>query len=178
MWRGFVISADVSGTGARLRLARWLASGLGSGHAPRAPGTAGSLASLPFAWLLLHAGGLGGLAAGWVALLALACWSTFVLLPGLDAKDPQWIVIDEWLGQWLALGAAVAWLGVTPLAFGLAFILFRLFDIAKPGPVGMAERMGPAWWAIHADDLAAGLCAAGVLGALAWLVRMAGGGGA
>jgi len=156
--------------GATLRVARWTASGLGSGYAPYAPGTAGSLASLPVAGLLMQAGGLAALAWGWLVLLALACWSTWRLLPALHERDPQWIVIDEWLGQWLALAATALWLGPSLLAFGLAFALFRFFDIVKPGPVRMAERMGPAWWAIHADDLVAGLCAA-VPGCLAWLTN-------
>jgi len=153
-------------------LARWLASGFGSGYAPKAPGTAGSLASLPVAWLLLHWGGWAGLGLGWLALLVLACWSTWRVLPALKEKDPPWVVIDEWLGQWLTLLLVVPVSGVGLPAFALAFAAFRLFDILKPGPVGMAERLGPAWWSIHADDLAAGTLAgvmvAGMTALVAW----------
>ncbi len=158
--------------GRKVDLARWLASGFGSGYAPKAPGTAGSLASLPVAWLLLHWGGWAGLGMAWLALLLLACWSTWRLLPRLHDKDPSWVVIDEWLGQWLTLLLATPLSGAGFTAFALAFAAFRLFDIVKPGPVGMAERLGPAWWSIHADDLAAGALGgalvAGVTALIAW----------
>jgi len=69
-------------------------------------------------------------------------------------RDPSRIVIDEWVGQWVALwGVPVQW------GYGLAaFLLFRLFDIWKPYPINRMEKM-PAGWGVMADDLGAGLLA-------------------
>ena len=77
--------------------------------------------------------------------------------------DPGWVVIDEVAGQWVALLG----LGrVTPLGLLVAFLGFRLLDIAKPGPVGWADRQGGAG-GIMADDLIAGALVATVL----WVLR-------
>lgn len=83
----------------------------------------------------------------------------------LDAAgDPGWVVIDEFAGQWLAM---------LPLAHpslagcAAAFALFRLFDIAKPGPVGWLDRQRGAW-AIIGDDMVAGAIAACCIGAARW----------
>jgi phosphatidylglycerophosphatase A len=96
-----------------------------------------------------------------VALLAsvifsLAGFWALRRLPEAEA-DPGWVVVDEAAGQSLALSAASGWLGVL-----LAFALFRLFDIAKPGPVGWADRQ-PGPFGVMADDLIAGALAAAVL---------------
>ena len=126
----------------------------GVGHAPKAPGTAGSLAALALgalamlgpAWLLPTA----AVAATIAGLLAIPRAVT-------DPKaDPGWVVIDEVAGQWIALlGLSAA----TPLGLLLAFALFRLFDITKPGPIGWADRQ-PGALGIMLDDVLAGLLAA------------------
>ena len=74
-------------------------------------------------------------------------------------KDPQFVVVDEVVGQWLALAGARTleleiWLA--------AFLLFRLFDIWKPAPVRQLESL-PGGVGIMADDLMAGVYAALVL---------------
>lgn len=69
------------------------------------------------------------------------------------------MVIDEWLGQWLTLLLTVPLIGASWWSYVLGLATFRLFDIGKPGWVRRAERMGPAWWSIHADDLVAGIFA-------------------
>ncbi len=77
--------------------------------------------------------------------------------------DPGWVVIDEVAGQWIAL------LGLarpTPLGVAAACIVFRMLDIAKPGPVGWADRQGGAA-GVMADDLIAGALSAGIL----WAIR-------
>ena len=129
---------------------RAIASLGGVGFLRPAPGTWGSLAVMPLALL-----------PPWVALLAaflftgLGYWA-LTRLPETGA-DPGWVVIDEAAGQSLALAAATGWLGVL-----LAFALFRLFDITKPGPVGWADRQkGP--FGVMADDVIAGAMAAAVL---------------
>ncbi len=152
--------------------ARWIAFGLGSGLAPRAPGTIGTLWAWA-AWLLLDR--FGGLdARGWAVVLALSLplgwWACTRTARELNIADPGAIVWDEVLAFWLIL-----WL-VMPAGIGLqltAFALFRFFDAVKPGPVGWADRRyklqpGEAigWrqgWGILFDDLVAALCTLVVL---------------
>jgi phosphatidylglycerophosphatase A len=142
-------------------LARLIASGLGSGYAPRAPGTAGSLAAL-----LIGAGLL--LLPGWVlpvAILAATLAGLWAIGPAGGTEDPGWVVIDEFAGQWIALLPLAA---PTPLGLFAAFALFRLFDIAKPGPIGWADRQHGAM-GVMGDDLIAGAFAAAGVWALHWL---------
>jgi phosphatidylglycerophosphatase A len=77
--------------------------------------------------------------------------------------DPGWVVIDEIAGQLLALCGAAR---LTPLGLLVTFLIFRLLDIAKPGPIGWADRQGGAA-GIMADDLIAGAVTAGIV----WAVR-------
>jgi phosphatidylglycerophosphatase A len=82
----------------------------------------------------------------------------------MGGGDPGAVVIDEVAGQWLA----VVLLRADPLAYFLAFVFFRLFDIAKPWPVGWLDRTLKGGLGIMVDDLMAGLYA-GVLGYGLWL---------
>jgi phosphatidylglycerophosphatase A len=114
-----------------------------------APGTWGSLAALPIAWALHLAGGPILLVAATVAVAAVGWWATAVEVAGAEDQDPSEIVIDEVVGQWIAL-----WPGIVT-----AFLAFRLFDIWKPGPVGLADRQkGPT--GVMLDDIVAGWLAA------------------
>jgi phosphatidylglycerophosphatase A len=139
---------------------RLVASMFGIGHSPLAPGTVASLVALP----------LGGALLAWhplvlaVAILAITLLGLWSLHAGAIDGDPAWVVIDEVAGQWVALITLAA-----PTLPGLlaAFALFRLFDIAKPGPVRLAERVRGAG-GIMADDLVAGALAALVLLAAHW----------
>jgi len=140
-------------------VARFIAAGLGGGWMPFAPGTFGSLTAAIAAWLMLHAWGAAALWIGWSVLLPVACWSTYTVLSNEADTDPAWIVVDEWLGQWLTLMIALLVLPASGAVFICAFAAFRFFDILKPGPIRKLEHMGPAWWAIHADDLLAGVFA-------------------
>jgi phosphatidylglycerophosphatase A len=145
-----------------------LASGLGSGYARVAPGTWGTLAALPF-WIAAQSLFPSLISAA--VLLALVLFVGFfavnlVLLSRANLEsDPQWIVIDEWAGVYLAL-VAVPFEDILSLNnilwIGSAVILFRALDIAKPGPVGWGEVL-PGAWGIMADDLIAGAIAAGML---------------
>jgi phosphatidylglycerophosphatase A len=133
----------------------------GCGYAPVAPGTAGSLAAIAIAWPLVHYAGWRPV---WFLALALAATAPAMWAAGVTAierqqKDPQVVVVDEVLGQWLALAGArplnvKSWIG--------AFVLFRLFDIWKPVPVRNLEKL-PGGVGIVADDLMAGVYAALVL---------------
>jgi phosphatidylglycerophosphatase A len=142
-----------------MNAARRLASAGGIGFAPAAPGTVASAAALLPASLLLHAGRFWLLAATGACALA-GLWSC--RRSGAAAEDPGWIVIDEVCGQSLAV-AGLDRPGAAGLA--LAFVLFRLFDIAKPWPISAIDRRRDAA-GIMGDDIAAGAATALVLLAL------------
>ncbi len=134
------------------------------------PGTWGSLAALATAWLLIHVLGYQALLLAWIILLPLACLACAPVLDRLADADPGWIVIDEWLGQWLCLLIMLPLSGVHVWVWPAAFLAFRALDIMKPWPVSACERWGRPWWSIHADDLMAGIIAGSALGfaALFW----------
>ena len=137
----------------------------GCGYAPKAPGTVGSVAAILIAWPL---SGLGFNNVGFAAL-SLAALLPAILAAGVVAietgrKDPQIVVVDEVLGQWLTLGGALR-LNARSLLFAL--ILFRLFDILKPPPIRLIER-APGGAGIVLDDMMAGFYAALVLFLMGW----------
>lgn len=138
----------------------WIAAGFGSGWLPKAPGTWGSLVSLLPGWSILVWGGATGLIIASAIVLIVGCLVCAAVLPTLEEKDPGWIVIDEWAGQWLCLGILAALMGKGGVVVLIAFVAFRLFDIFKPWPISWAETAGPPWWSIMADDVLAGLMGA------------------
>ncbi len=143
----------------RNRTARLLAGFFGCGRSPLAPGTVGSLAALMLGAGLMR---LPPPALG-VAILLASLAGLWAIRAARVEGDPGWVVIDEVAGQWLAL------LGLarpTPAGLAAAFLVFRLLDIAKPGPVGWADRQ-PGAAGVMADDLVAGGIAAGIL----WAAR-------
>ena len=142
-----------------------LATWFGSGLLPRAPGTWGSLAALPFGLVLFWLSGPVGLLAASAVVFALGLWAARGYEQAAAVKDPGAIVIDEVVGQWIALVPA----GLNPLGVVLAFVLFRVFDIAKPWPVGWADRHLKGAFGIMADDVIAGLYAAAAVYAVLWL---------
>jgi phosphatidylglycerophosphatase A len=148
------------------------------GHLRPAPGTWGSLAALPVAWALVTLAGPWALVAGIVLAYGLGVWATGVETAGKADHDPSEIVIDEVAGQWVALlpvvfGAAMRDADLLALWPGwvAAFLLFRLFDITKWGPIGWADRMnGPT--GVMLDDVIAGVFAAVGVVALAALFHL------
>jgi phosphatidylglycerophosphatase A len=143
--------------------ARLVASALGCGFARRAPGTVASIAASA-AGLLLLAIGPAALALG-TAVVVVGGWRAISL--ATSERDPAWVVIDEVAGQWIAMLALPGPSIVGALA---AFGLFRLFDIAKPGPIGWAERL-PGALGIMADDVLAGTMTALLLGFGEWMLN-------
>jgi phosphatidylglycerophosphatase A len=148
------------------------------GLIPVAPGTWGSLAALPTGYLLHRLGGFPLLALATLAAYALGTWATASETRGAPDPDPSHIVIDEVVGQWIALmplSAGLWFAGAPPQLFPWpgwvsAFLLFRLFDIWKPGPVGWADRRkGPA--GVMLDDVVAGLIAAVLVTLLAGIAH-------
>ena len=153
-----------------------LALGFGSGLSPVAPGTVGTL----WAWLVFLVLQPRLSTLQWAALLAasfiVGWWACTVAARNLAVADPGAIVWDEVLAFWLVL-----WL-VMPAGFWAqlwAFVLFRFFDAAKPGPVAWADKVfkgrrgAPIGWAqgfgILFDDLIAALCTLLVIALGRWL---------
>jgi phosphatidylglycerophosphatase A len=139
--------------------AELLASGFYTGYAPKAPGTVGSVLGLLLGAALL-AVGHAPLVFGILVVGGIGVWA--VAATGQAGRDPGWIVIDEISGQLIAL---LALPGVSLFGLLLAFALFRLFDIWKPGPVGWADARHDEW-GVMGDDWIAGLLAAACLGLL------------
>ena len=131
-----------------------VASLCGIGRMRLAPGTWASLAVLPAAllgpWWCLVLG---------VGFTLIGLWAVSRLPEA--RQDPGWMVVDEAAGQCLALAALPAGASFWWVLAG--FLLFRAFDILKPGPVGWADRMEGSF-GVMLDDVLAGLMAAGLLG--------------
>lgn len=142
-----------------------LAFGLGTGFAPKAPGTAGTLLGIPL-FLLMSDLPL----TGYLALVALF----FVLGVPLCARvsrdlgvhDHGGIVWDEVVGFLVTMTAAPS--GLLPLVLG--FLLFRLFDILKPWPIRALDRHVGGGLGIMLDDLVAGVFAAVALQFVLYLI--------
>ena len=146
-------------------IARLIATVGGLGYLKPAPGTWASLAALPLAWALHVWGGFPLLAGATLLAAVGGYWASSVMVGEDRIKDPPEIVIDEVAGQWLALWAisCPAWLHGIEIAalwpgWISAFVLFRFFDILKPGPIGWADRRGGAS-GVMMDDLFAGIAA-------------------
>jgi phosphatidylglycerophosphatase A len=135
------------------RLARVIATGLGSGYSPIAPGTAGSLVGLLCFWPLARVP-LALLAVAIVGLFFVGVAASTVVAEQVGLHDPGIVVVDEVIGMWITL----ALLPFTPLTAALGFLLFRLMDIVKPYPARALERL-PGGWGIVADDVMAGIYA-------------------
>lgn len=159
-------------------LARLIGTVFYVGHFRPAPGTWGSFAALPLGYLIYQIGGFYliaiaifvGFFAGW--------WATQEMTKTSDNHDPSEIVVDEVIGQWIALlpvfyGAWIMGIGVQMLWPGwiAAFILFRAFDILKPSLVGWADRRDDAF-GVMLDDVIAGIFAAICVIALAALFHL------
>ena len=147
------------------RTSVWLATGLGVGLVSPAPGTVGGLWGLLLAWGI---GGLGSLGGQLVAIVAVGILGVAIcssVARSLGGKDPQAIVLDE------IAALPIAFLGVGEKNWQVwlaGWVLFRLFDISKPPPVRLFERL-PSGWGIMADDWIAAGYACFVLHGLLWL---------
>ncbi|NTV12916.1 MAG: phosphatidylglycerophosphatase A [Desulfobulbaceae bacterium] len=151
------------------RLLMNLATGLGLGYAPFAPGTFGTMLALPLYFLIsrlplpLYAGAM-------FILILIAVAAAGAAEKILDRPDPPEVVCDEVVGMLVTMIA----LPPHPLAWLLAFGLFRLFDIVKPWPVGYIDRHFHGGLGIVMDDLAAGLYALAAL-QVSWHLLLRGG---
>lgn len=135
------------------------ATWFGVGLIRPAPGTWGSLAALPLAWVIVQLGGAIALIIATTVLFALGCWASKVYNQASKDKDANEIVIDEVVGQWLVLTAAPL-----ELSYYLAgFLLFRLFDITKPWPASWADRKVNDGLGIMLDDVLAAFYGLGLI---------------
>lgn len=144
-----------------------------SGKSPKAPGTAGSLAALPFGWLIWFYGGNEALIIASVIIFAIGVWAAHQYSHLLGIHDAGEIVIDEVVGQWMCLlvvPLSAAWGDLVWLV--TAFVAFRVFDIAKPWPIRWVDRRVGGGFGIMFDDVLAGVFGMIVL---ALLVHVIGG---
>ncbi|ARU29290.1 phosphatidylglycerophosphatase A [Cellvibrio sp. PSBB006] len=143
----------------------FFAFGFGSGLAPKAPGTAGTLVAIPIFWVIQDL--------SWPLYVS---WLLVTFLLGvvwcgrssraLGVHDHGGIVWDEMVGYWLTMFFAPAgWQWML-----LGFILFRFFDILKPWPIGAVDRRVHGGFGIMIDDVLAGVYAWISLQALAWFL--------
>jgi phosphatidylglycerophosphatase A len=133
-----------------------LATWFGSGLLPKAPGTWGSLAALPFAIVIVAFAGSWGLLAAAILTTLVGVWAAGVYAVRSGQDDPQRVVIDEVAGQWLALVPVADDLRL----YAIAFLAFRFFDIVKVWPARLIDRRMKGGWGIMLDDVVAGLYAA------------------
>lgn len=134
----------------------WLALWFGCGLMRPAPGTWGSLGALPFGIIFLVLGGPLMLLLATIVLFVPALRASARVIVDTGDDDPKIVVVDEVVGQWIALLPAL----LNPVYVLLAFGFFRLFDIWKPWPVSYFDTKVPGAMGVMLDDVAAGILAA------------------
>jgi phosphatidylglycerophosphatase A len=138
-----------------------LGFGFGSGLSPKAPGTMGTLAAIPL-WLLMSQLSQPT----YLVVIAIAAVAGIYICGSAADKtgvhDHGGIVWDEFVGFWIAM----SFLPLSYVTVALGFVLFRLFDILKPWPIGWLDKKVSGGFGIMLDDIIAGLAA----GALGWLL--------
>ena len=122
------------------------------------PGTFGSLISLPIGYIILKLFGFWIFILIITLLLAISYYAITEYLIAKKSKDPKEIIIDEFIGQFIAL----IFIPDTILGLLASFLLFRFFDITKLYPINKAEKI-PGAIGVLADDVVAGLMAACII---------------
>ncbi len=155
-----------------------IATGLGGGLSPVAPGTVGSLmALLPYLWLRSY--GPWAVLAGCIAAFVLGIFAADWVIARLQREDPGAVVMDEWAGQWIVLLPATAYwptIGFSPPLWAellIGFLLFRLLDIVKPWPASLADRKLHGGFGAMLDDALAAVYGALIMAfVLPWMWPM------
>ncbi len=132
-----------------------VATFFGAGKFRYASGTVGSLAALPVIWLIQSTLGNSAVVVFAVLLFFLGVWASRVYIEISGDKDPKPVVVDEVVGQ----AIAISFLPVSAEAYIAAFILFRFFDVTKIWPANWAERRPNQALAVMLDDVIAGFYA-------------------
>jgi len=138
----------------KTKLANYFSTVVKIGYLPLAPGTWGSLAALAVWYLILPFISSITFIASIIIIFVFGIYTSSITESALEIKDPSVIVIDEWVGQWIALmylPKSLIW-GI------VAFALFRLFDIWKPYPISKLENINGGL-GIMIDDVLAGIYA-------------------
>ncbi len=139
-----------------------IATWFGSGLSPKAPGTAGSLAALPFIYLVLRYLPMWGVVTVGVLVMVSGTWASKRAAARWGQVDHGAIVVDEVLGQLIASGLAF-YLGDQSLLdcklLMVGFVFFRLFDISKVWPASFFDRHVKNALGVMLDDVAAGVWA-------------------
>lgn len=127
----------------------------GLGLMPKAPGTWGSLGTLPLVFLLALWGAEVYMVFTLI-FLALSLWITAIYLnQHPENQDPKEVVVDEVVGVLVTFFLVP----ITPLTLLMGFVLFRIFDILKPPPVSTLDKKVPGSAGVMCDDIAAGFLA-------------------
>lgn len=151
MTGGYIWRTKLAMVGVR-RFLKSLATGFGIGNLGKAPGTLGTLVTLPFCALLLWLGPLVHMI--FAALFTpVAVLSAEIVEQDEKTHDLPKVVVDEILGMIIA----VVWLPLTWQTLVYGFVLFRFFDILKPFPIGMLDKKMKGGVGVVADDVAAGI---------------------
>ncbi len=151
-----IISYSIPAKLDRSKFYTWAASWFGCGFISPAPGTWGSLGAIPFGIMLYIAGGSVFLLIASILVTMLGLWAADRFDKAIDGHDSKMIVIDEVVGQWIAMIPAA----LNPYLVLLSFIAFRFFDILKPWPVCFFDKKVNGALGIIGDDIVAGLYAA------------------
>jgi phosphatidylglycerophosphatase A len=142
-----------------------LAFGFGSGLSPKAPGTVGTLAAIPF-YLLISSLPLALYIAVLIVTFAVGVYLCDKTSKDLGVHDHPGIVWDEFVGYWITMLAAPAgWLWIV-----VGFLWFRLFDVLKPWPINWLDAKVEGGFGIMIDDVLAGFMALACLHISYWVV--------
>ena len=151
------------------KLALILATYFGLGLSPKAPGTVGSIGTIPLAFVLAYFFGIYGILVAAILVTIVGIMATDVVISNQEDKDPGKVVIDEVAGQLLAFvivaddlyhNIELWWLYLVGLA------AFRFFDICKMGPVKWFDSKMKNAYGVMMDDVCAGLMASVVV----WMI--------
>ncbi len=162
-----------------IKAANFIATYCGLGLSKFAPGTVGSLGTLPLAYALVYFGGFYALAAAAVLLFFIGAKATDAVIKESGDSDPSKVVIDETVGQLLSF-SFVAYIAPEYLLdedcllyYSAGFVFFRFFDILKMGPVKYADTQIKNAYGVMLDDVFAGIFAAVLLlGILCYMVNI------
>lgn len=152
-----------------IKISNLIGTYFGLGLSKFAPGTIGSLGTIPLAYLLVYFGGFWGLFIGAILIFIIGVKATKNIINNTGNLDPSKVVIDETVGQ-LVTFLFIAYLSPDMLLDSRCFIyytagfaLFRFFDIVKMGPVKFADTKIKNAYGVMLDDVFAGLFASVVL---------------
>jgi len=134
--------------------AEWIGTVFYIGKLPLAPGTWASIAATIFWYYLFKGVNPIVLPVVTSVLFLIGVFASETIIQDTKEHDPSRVVIDEWVGQWLAFSMMPV--NLTTGIIGL--VAFRIFDIIKPGPIKRLEKL-PGGWGIMADDVMAGFMA-------------------